>query len=316
MSTLLSICSCKAQEPTPAVETPTPEPQAQEIKIPAFEEEIRFLSYNVKNYLTMVRYQKGGKKTTREKPEEEKAALIEVIVSSKPHLLGLCEIGTEADLAELQTRLKAKGLDLPFSHHTGGADKTRRLAMLSAYPFSATNSQRELTYRLGGNEYPFRRGILDVTIDLPFGPTHFLGVHFKSKREIEEADQELIRLNEAMLTRKHADAILEKDPKAKIVVYGDFNDTRRQPAVKKLKGHYRAKVYLEDLMLRDSRGDLWTHYWDYQHQYSRFDYVLVSRALKPQVDFKSSFILDPKNWFKASDHRAILTVFKSETASE
>jgi len=274
--------------------------------------EIRFLSYNLKNYLTMERWKKGGVKTKRVKPEEEKKVLIEIIASSKPHILGVSEIGTKEDLADLQSRLKEAGIDLPHSHHAGGADQTRKLGLLSAFPFKKTNSQDALAYQLGGKERLIRRGILDVTIDLPFGPTHFIGVHFKSKREIEEADQELIRLNEAILTRKHADTILENAPGSHLVVYGDFNDTRRTPALKKLKAHYRAKNYLEDLQIRDSRGDLWTHFWNYQHSYSRFDYVLVSRSLKPQVNFDKSTILDPKNWFKASDHRAVLTTFNAE----
>jgi len=305
------LAACKAEEKN------TPSSNVEESKVaptpaPDFEEEVRFLSYNLENYLTMTRHKKGGGKSTKDKPEEEKVALVEIIVSAKPHILGVCEIGTPADLTDLQKRLKDAGLDLPYTHHAGGVDKTRKLALLSVYPIKATNSQDQLSYELGGSTQFIRRGILDVTIDLPFGPTHFIGVHFKSKREIEGIDQELIRLNEALLTRKHCDAILENEPDTHIIVYGDFNDTRRRPAVSKLKAHYRAKNYLEDLMLTDSRGEFWTHFWNYQHQYARFDYVLVSRSLKPQVDFDSSSILDPKNWKKASDHRAVLATFKSE----
>ena len=103
----------------------------------------------------------------------------------------------------------------------------------------------------------------------------FLGVHLKSKREIAEGDQELIRRNEAYLLRKHADAIMADDPEVLLCVYGDLNDTRRTTAVRSVKGPYGSPRFLEDLMIRDSRGMLWTHYWDYQHVYSRFDYVLV-----------------------------------------
>lgn len=304
------LASCEGEDAQKTA--PQREALAQEIPVPPFESEIRFLSYNLKNYLTMTNYRRGGKKTTRDKPETEKQPLIQIIATARPHILGICEIGTPADLKDLQDRLKSAGVDLPFSHHAGGADRTRKLGLLSAYPFSATNSQDQLSYSLGGRKRFIRRGLLDVTIDLPFGPTHFVGVHFKSKREIEEADQELIRLNEAMLTRRHADAILENEPHSHLVVYGDFNDTRRNPAVKKLKAPYRSKNYLEDLMIRDSRGELWTHYWDAQHQYSRFDYVLVSRSLKSQVHFKKSVILDDPDWFKASDHRAILTTFHAK----
>jgi len=272
--------------------------------------EIRFLSYNLKNYLAMTIYGREGKKSTRDKPEEEKQAVVNIIASTKPDILGVCEIGTTDDLIDLQTRLKTKGIDLPYSHHTGGHDKTRKLALLSAYPIQNTNSQSDLSYRLNGRDLIIRRGILDVTLDLPIGRTHFIGVHWKSKREIEIADQALIRLNEAKLTRQHAEAIMAKEPDSHLIVYGDFNDNRRTPAVKIIKGPYRSQNYLEDLMLHDSRGQYWTHYWDHQHQYARLDYVLVSKKLKKQVDFKKSYILDPSEWKNASDHRPLLTVFE------
>ena len=44
--------------------------------------------------------------------------------------------------------------------------------------------------------------------------------------------------------------------------------------------------------------------------YSRFDYVLVSEGLKPEVDFRGSYLVDDPSWATASDHRALVTIFK------
>ena len=273
------------------------------------QKEVVFLAYNLKNYLTMSRYT-DGERIDRFKPEEEIEAVVQLLAKAKPDLLGLCEIGTKEELKDLQTRLKKAGLDLPHSEHTGGSDSTRHLAFLSRFPITETNSQRDLFFTLEGERMPVRRGILDVTVKCHDRDIRFLGVHLKSKREIRDADQEMIRRNEAYMLRKHADEILTEDEDTLLVAYGDFNDTRRSTAVRSITSARNARKYLEPLLLEDERGDVWTHYWDYQHIYSRFDYVLVSRALSPLVVPEKSFIIDDANWKTASDHRATQATFR------
>ena len=286
----------------------TPKPPEEEPKA-AHSNSIRFMAYNIENYLTMTRYKKGGVKELTSKDPREIKALVEIIVDEKPDILGICEIGTPEDLKDLQTRLKDAGLDLPHTVHAGGSDTTRRLAILSALPITANNSQDNLPFQIEGRERLMGRGILDVTIALPNGPTHFVGLHLKSKREVEDLDQAEIRLNEARLARSHCDAILAKDPNARIVVYGDMNDTRKTPPLSALMGQYRSKDYIGDVFAKDSRGDLWTHFWSYQQQYSRFDWVLVSPSVYPEVSKEHSYIADPENWNDASDHRAVVVTF-------
>lgn len=264
------------------------------------------MTYNVENYLTMTRYVEGGGKTLSAKDPKEIAALVEIILAEKPDILGICEIGTEEDLKDLQSRLKEAGLDLPHSVHTGGVDTTRHLGILSALPITANNSQREATYQIDGQDRMMGRGILDVTIDLPGGPTHFIGLHLKSKRELEDFDQAEIRLNEALLARAHCEAIMAKDPNARLVVYGDMNDTRKTPPLAALMGKFRTPTYLGDVFVKDSRGELWTHYWSYQQSYSRLDWVLVSPKVYPFVHQEKSYVVDRENWNEASDHRPII----------
>jgi endonuclease/exonuclease/phosphatase family metal-dependent hydrolase len=296
----------KATETTPAATAP---PKAPKTKATQSAEEVRFIAYNLKNYLSMSRYIDGERKRAS-KPAEEIEAVVRLLAAAKPDILGLCEIGSEEDLKDLQKRLRKAGLDLPHSEHTGGADKTRHLGLLSRFPIAATNSQRELFYTLEGERRQISRGILDATVTCGPRTVRFLGVHLKSKREIPDADQELIRRNEAFLLRKHADSILKKDKGAFVVVYGDFNDTRRTTTVRSISGPGNSNAYLEPLSLKDSRGEVWTHYWDYQHIYSRFDYIMVSKALRPLVNQEETFIIDEADSTKASDHRPTQATFR------
>jgi endonuclease/exonuclease/phosphatase family metal-dependent hydrolase len=301
---------------TPAPETTSAPPDGKDNQRST---RLRFLSYNVRNYLTMSRFVDGERKDRR-KPAREVEALVRIIVEAHPDVLGICEIGTAKDLAELKEKLSEAGLALKYSEHAGGADETRRLALLSRYPIVAVNSQGadgSLVYQSvdtdnNPKEFAMQRGILDATIEAGTRRIRFLGVHLKSKRETPEGHQDLMRRHEAYLLRKHADRILQERPGTLLCVYGDLNETRRESPVRSIQGPTQSTRYLEPLSHKDSRGEVWTHYWDYQHLYSRFDYVLASRSLRPLFNQKASHIIDDPRWSVASDHRALLSIFDLE----
>lgn len=270
----------------------------------------RFISYNVKNWLTMERYVDGKAVDGKPKPDKEKAAVITLLTSHFPDVIGLSEIGTEEDLRDVQSMLKATGLDLPFYHYSGGIDPVRHLGLLSKFPISSTSSPEVAEYRLEGKTYGIQRGILDATLKVGGKPYRFLGVHLKSKRESVDADQEAMRVNEARLLRLHVDDILKTDPNSRLVVFGDFNDTRQSTTVTTITGGYNSPGYLTAIPAKDFRGDAWTHHWSFQDIYSRIDFITVSQAMKPDVDFPNSRIIDDIGWADASDHRPILAIFR------
>jgi endonuclease/exonuclease/phosphatase family metal-dependent hydrolase len=119
-----------------------------------------------------------------------------------------------------------------------------------------------------------------------------------------------MRIHEAHLLRRHVDSILAADGDARLVVYGDFNDTRPTRAFKTVTGSFNDEGYLTAIPFKDSRGHAWTHHWAPHDIYSRIDFVTVSRALRPELDFRASHIIDDADWDKASDHRAVLAIFK------
>lgn len=268
------------------------------------------MAYNLENWLSMER-QEGRGDQPSSKPEAEKKAVVSLIVNHRPDVLGVCEIGSKEDLSDLQARLKQAGWDMPHAYLAPDPSALRRLALLSRYPVVAQHQAETNAYRLNGRWRRMSRNLLDATIEAKGSHYRFVGVHLKSKREVHGADQEAIRFNEAGLVRRHATEILKQDPAARLVVYGDFNDTRRSNTMKKIAGAYGTPLYLTAVPLVDSRGDSWTHYWDYQDVYSRFDYALVSQRLKPEVDYAASYIADDPHWRQASDHRPLLMVLKS-----
>lgn len=279
-------------------------------------EPLTFCSYNLKNWLTMDRFDPKTYKTlpAASKPDDEKERVVKILTAIKPDILGVCEIGDAADLADLQKRLKAAGLDLPYTEMAHGGDQVRRLALLSRLPIKLRNSQAELSYKLGDQSLPFQRGILDVTIEItPTFNLQLLGVHLKSMREIEEADQAQMRRNEARLLRKHINAIFAKDPDAYILAYGDFNEHRNQPAIAEIIGSPRTSdTAMLDIWLKDRNGEVWTHFWDAADSYSRLDYCFASRLLHPHIDYGRCFIYSSTDFDKASDHRPLVLKISPE----
>lgn len=271
---------------------------------------LRFINYNVENWLTMDRYVDRKNLKDSPKPEKEKQAVISLLVRHTPDVVGLCEVGEASDLAEIQQDLKDAGLDLPHLHYTGGSDPTRHLGILSRFPITSTAKPAVIDYQLDGKTFEINRGILDATILANGKSYRFLGAHFKSKRETEQGDQQAMRTHEARLMRRHLDTILKQDPDARVIVYGDFNDTRSTPAIKALTGRYNDPTYLTAIPAKDSRGHAWTHHWAINDIYSRIDFVMVTRGMKPDVDFHAAKIIDDEDWSDASDHRPILAIFR------
>lgn len=292
MAVLLFICP----ELGAQVKTPT-----------AGEGALTFCSYNLKNWLSMDRF--DGEKTMAGagKPVEEKDAVVAIITAIRPDILGVCEIGGESDLRDLQQRLKSKGLDLPNATFSHGGDPTRKLGLLTRFPITGQNHQTTLSYQIGDMTLPFQRGILDATVKVTDDfSLNCLGVHLKSMRPIPEADQALMRRNEAHLVRKHIDGILTTKPGSNIVLYGDFNEHRNEPAIDEIIGSRASDTAMTDVKVWDRNGEVWTHFWDTADSYSRLDYFFVSRSLRNHIDLTKSFVYSKREFYKASDHRPIV----------
>lgn len=273
--------------------------------VAAAPDEIVIASYNIENYLVTERHDFGAPRGPSGKPEKEIAALIHIIKEINPDILGVCEIGPKNQFDDLKARLEKAGLGYTDFEYVDGPDLDRHLALFSRFPITKHESMADVPFALNGATLKVRRGFLDVTIQVnPDYQLRLVGAHLKSKLAVPEGEA-LLRREEAHLLRKHADDILAKDPATNLVLYGDFNDTKNEPAIREIMGPRHAPNHLTDLYLKDNIGDRWTHYWKTADIYSRIDYFFVSPGLLPEVVNEHCGIYRSPAWNEASDHRAI-----------
>jgi endonuclease/exonuclease/phosphatase family metal-dependent hydrolase len=233
-------------------------------------------------------------------------AVSKVVSSVRPDILGVCELGEEAALTDLQNRLGELGMSLPHREYVEGPDSERHLALMSRFPIVRRKSLPKVPFELNGRPELVRRGFLDVSIQVNPGYTlRLVGVHLKSKLP-SPSGEDLIRRCEADQLRLLVERILSEDPHANLLVYGDLNDTREQPAVRQALGPWGGVFSLQDLPAEDPQGDRWTHYRQFTGVYSRIDYLLASRALKPELSGTAKISGAPE-WKHASDHRLLYT---------
>jgi len=267
---------------------------------------IVFAAWNLRNYLLRPVKNDAGRTVTPAKAPESIAAVVATLREIRPDILGLCEMGTRRDLADLQSRLKKAGLHLPHKTWVDGPDQDRHLALLSRFPLEVQHDTRTV-FRLGELPQRVRRGILDCTVQVrPDFPLRVLGVHLKSARVVPEYDQAAFRRAESLLLRARVERILEQAPDAPLLVFGDFNDTKNSPVVKGVAGRSGSRQSLTVLPLADRLGDQWTYRWDESDEYSRIDFVMVNQPLRRLVRRGGTRVHRDKNWFEASDHRPLV----------
>jgi len=275
-------------------------------------QEIVVATYNVQNYVSAAPKGPGDKYATRAKSEKEIDALIRVIKEVNPDILGVCEMGSPERFEDFKKRLNEAGLGYVASEYLQAADEDRRLALVSRFPIVARHSRGDVPYELGGKPEKVKRGILDVTVQVNAGyQLRLVGVHLKSQMAVPEGEA-LVRRMEAQQLRKHLDAILTAAPTTNLVCYGDFNDSKNEPAIQEVMGPKKSPTHMADLWAKDELGDKWTHYWRVADEYSRLDYLLVSPALFREVVLSKSRVHRSEIWNDASDHRVVFTSILAE----
>ena len=268
--------------------------------------EITVVGYNVYNYLPMKR-SVDGKYGYAPKPESEIAPLIEVIAGLKPDILGVSEMGGKEQLADFQSRLAKAGVDLPHTEWVQGVDKERHVVLLSRFPITERNSVSEVPIAINGQAEGMQRGILDVTVEVtPQFPLRLMGAHFKSRRIVPEFDEAALRTLESLELRKHIEMVLAAKPDTKLLIYGDFNDTKNEEPIRNLLSRKNGPSSLKMIDFSDEFGEKWTHYWKTADEYGRIDYMFVSKALAPHILAEKSFIPRIPNLLEASDHRPLV----------
>lgn len=277
----------------------------------------RVATYNIENYLD----QPSG--TRHAKSEAAKAKIRESILAIKPDVIALEEIGSTNAFLELQNALKTNGLDFSFSEYVTGFDTNIHVAVLSRFPFAARHPHTNESYLLNGERFFVSRGFAQVDIQVnPHYTFTLIAVHLKSKRPIAAADQADMRQEEARILREKIDACLNANPKANLIVLGDFNDLHNSLPMRTVIS--RGKKGLVDTRPAERNGDeqmhsserrlshrnvAWTHFYDVEDTYSRIDYILLSHEMAREWNPADTYVLALPNWGVGSDHRPLVATF-------
>jgi endonuclease/exonuclease/phosphatase family metal-dependent hydrolase len=283
----------------------------------------RVATYNVENYLDQPTESRHFVKSA-----EAKAKIREIIKAMNPDVLALEEMGTTNALLELRASLKTDELDFPFWESVQGFDTNIHVAVLSRLPIVARRPHTNEFFLLDGKRFAVKRGFEEVDIQAApnFNFTLIAG-HLKSHLTTPEADEAEERLGEAKVLRGIIDARLGKNPNAKLVVLGDFNDTRDSDSTKEILGH--GKFRLTDTRPAESNGDnapgeapyfeprnvSWTYFYGAKDVYTRIDYILLSPAMKNFWRADKTFIPKISNWGVGSDHRPIVATFTTDLSN-
>lgn len=275
-------------------------------------QEIVVGTYNLENYVSDSPRGPGDKTSARAKSEKAIDAVIRIVREINPDILGVCEMGSPERFEDFKKRLNEAGLGYVDSEYLQAADDDRHLALVSRFPIVARASRGDVPFELDGRPEKVRRGFLDVTVQVnPSYRLRLVGAHLKSKLPIP-AGEALIRRLEAEQLRKHLEGILTTAPDTNLLCYGDFNDTKNEPAIQEIMGPKKSSLHMADLWARDEVGDKWTHYWKVADQYSRIDYLFASPALFREVVLAKSRIYRSEFWNDASDHRPVFTTIIAE----
>jgi endonuclease/exonuclease/phosphatase family metal-dependent hydrolase len=268
-----------------------------------------FAHYNLENYLVMDR-RENGQLVHATKPEREVGPLLRIIREIHPDLLGVAEMGTPDQLQNFRTRLADEGMSFADVEYVSGPDQDRHIALLSRFPIIARNSEANVAIRIPDGKETVRRGILDVTVQIAAGfRLRLIGAHLKSKLPIPTGE-ELVRRQEAQALRSHIDQVMKEMPEIPLLVFGDLNDTKEQPAIQEVLGDRQSPTRLTDLWLSDYTGDHWTYYRKFSDTYSRIDYILINQSLMRSIDRRRCYVFRSADWNQASDHRAVVATIR------
>lgn len=115
----------------------------EKVEIPDKGEPVRLLTMNAGNYFVPEDPRRSNFQV-KYKPVEAREAVAELVRQSGAEIVGLCEMGGEAAVRDLQMRLKRKGVHLPYKVLVMRDGEDRGLALLSKYRIADNRSVADM----------------------------------------------------------------------------------------------------------------------------------------------------------------------------
>ena len=281
---------------------------------------LRVATYNLETYLDQPTESRPHVKTA-----VARAKIRESIKIMNPDVIALEEMGGTNALLELRASLQTEGQNFPFWEHVEAFDTNIHVAVLSKLPIVARRPHTNDFFLLDGRRFQVKRGFAEVDVQAATNFTvTLIAAHLKSRLAVPDADEAEERLGEARVLRGLIDVRLAREPNAKLIILGDFNDTTGSATLREIIG--RGKTRLFDTRPAERNGDTapaqppyfeprdvaWTYFYGKTDEYSRIDYVLLSPALKRNWLRDETYIPTIANWGTASDHRPIVAGFSTQ----
>jgi endonuclease/exonuclease/phosphatase family metal-dependent hydrolase len=270
------------------------------------EQIIRVATFNLRNYLSVNRMVNGIYLKDYPKPESEKKALYAIIKKVNPDILCIQEIGTLPYLNEFQRDLNSQGIHYPYSALMQTDNDVRFTAVLSKIAFTQVTKNNQLEFKYFGEKRRVKRGLMQVSFKTEGISWNIFNLHLASRFTVRKDDPQShkFRQSEALVIRNSIKKKYPSHKKAKYLIVGDFNDTKKS---KPLKRFLKSGKQTLSIMIpcKDSRGEAWTYFYAKEDVYSRVDFILASPSFFPYVKNSEGIIFDQPPTLKASDHRLV-----------
>lgn len=229
----------------------------------------------------------------KKKLEDIARVLSSVNSSDLPEIIGLCEVENRKvldDLVGIKSLKKGnysivhsespdkRGIDVALLYCTDDFKVTNYATIPVIFPFDSSETTRDILYVTGTEKD---------------GETfHFFVNHWPSRSE-GQRESEPKRIFAAVALRKEIDALINTDPRAKIVIMGDFNDepTNRSIYEMILSNNKRKNASDRELynLMYDMHNLSSTGTYFYQGVWNMLDQIIVSRSL---LKDRSGFLAD------------------------
>ncbi len=263
-------------------------------------------TFNVLNLFDDVDDPYTNDEGTPAKPRAEMEHWAAAIRKINPDVISLQEVENRGYLERFNKIFLA---DMGYNYvvHFDGNDlRGIDVALLSRAPIGEVTSRRHLRFTgPDGVERGFQRDVPAITV-MPkdAAPIEIWPVHLKSKADGAETS-EPIRLAEVAELRKLLDAKLAADPNARIIVTGDFNDTRDSTSMTTVFGAGQTAMWAPVAKeTEDSVPDL--EYPDRQP----IDFITCSPAMKTMYIEDSCQVRRAPVEVDGSDHDPVWAKFK------
>ncbi len=198
--------------------------------------EIRVATFNVRNLFDNEDDPYHMDETTNAKPRSELDRLAMTIRKIDADVLALQEVESRGYLERFDD-VFLNELGYEVVHYSGNDRRGSGLAMLTRVPVGRVVSNRHRSFPIAtGGTTRFSRDLLQIELLPKSGkPFEVWVTHLKSKRGGPEVTEPK-RMAETGEIRRLAEQRLAKDPTARILVVGDFNDTASSNPIRNLTG--------------------------------------------------------------------------------